>query len=39
MLIVLLDWTPYYNDMADAIGWMSGGWGQRMLLADRVLNY
>ncbi|KAJ4295344.1 hypothetical protein N0V90_007355 [Kalmusia sp. IMI 367209] len=33
------DWTPYYNDMADAIGWIYGGWGRRMQLANAALNY
>lgn len=38
MLIILLDWTPYYNDMADAVGWVYGGWGRRMQLAHMALN-
>jgi hypothetical protein len=32
------DWTPYYNDTADAIGWIYGGWGRRMQLANQALN-
>lgn len=32
------DWVPYYRDMADAAGWMYGGWGTRMQLANRALN-
>jgi hypothetical protein len=32
------DWTPYYNDMADAIGWIYGGWGRRAHLADQALS-
>ncbi|KAH7383233.1 hypothetical protein BKA66DRAFT_417944 [Pyrenochaeta sp. MPI-SDFR-AT-0127] len=32
------DWTPYHYDMADAIGWIYGGWGRRMQLADSALN-
>ncbi|KAF1977511.1 hypothetical protein BU23DRAFT_453038 [Bimuria novae-zelandiae CBS 107.79] len=32
-------WAPYYNDMADAIGWIYGGWGRRMQLANTALNY
>lgn len=32
------DWAPYYHDMADAAGWMYGGWGTRMQLAHRALN-
>ncbi|KAL6708986.1 hypothetical protein ACN47E_002113 [Coniothyrium glycines] len=27
------EWTPYHNDMADAVGWIYGGWGRRMELA------
>ncbi|KAF2793867.1 hypothetical protein K505DRAFT_349645 [Melanomma pulvis-pyrius CBS 109.77] len=33
------DWTPYYNDMADAAGWMYSGWGKRSMLAGRALGY
>lgn len=32
------DWKPYHNDMADAIGWLYGGWGRRMELANSALN-
>ncbi|KAF2690183.1 hypothetical protein K458DRAFT_413005 [Lentithecium fluviatile CBS 122367] len=32
------DWSPYYNDMADALGWVYGGWGRRMQLAHMALN-
>ncbi|KAF2449458.1 hypothetical protein P171DRAFT_193343 [Karstenula rhodostoma CBS 690.94] len=32
-------WTPYCNDMADAIGWIYGGWGRRVQLANAALNY
>ncbi|PVH99013.1 hypothetical protein DM02DRAFT_23283 [Periconia macrospinosa] len=32
------DWTPYYNDMADAVGWVYGGWGRRMELAHVALG-
>ncbi|CAI6320779.1 unnamed protein product [Periconia digitata] len=32
------DWTPYYNDMADAVGWIYGGWGRRMELAHIALG-
>jgi hypothetical protein len=32
------DWTPYYNDMADAIGWIYGGWGRRMALATAAFG-
>lgn len=31
-------WTPYHNDMADAVGWIYGGWGRRMQLANQALN-
>ncbi|KAF2830597.1 hypothetical protein CC86DRAFT_283558 [Ophiobolus disseminans] len=31
-------WKPYYNDMADAVGWIYGGWGRRMQLANQALN-
>lgn len=27
------EWAPYHNDMADAVGWIYGGWGRRMELA------
>jgi hypothetical protein len=37
--MIPVDWTPYYNDMADAIGWIYGGWGRRMQLANSALNY
>lgn len=33
-----VDWTPYYNDMADAVGWIYGGWGRRMQLANQALS-
>ncbi|KAF1998298.1 hypothetical protein P154DRAFT_262191 [Amniculicola lignicola CBS 123094] len=33
------DWTPYYNDMSDAAGWVYGGWGRRMQLANRALSH
>ncbi|KAF2243691.1 hypothetical protein BU26DRAFT_436250 [Trematosphaeria pertusa] len=33
------DWTPYYNDMADAVGWVYGGWGRRMQLAHMALDH
>ncbi|KAJ4371565.1 hypothetical protein N0V83_004784 [Neocucurbitaria cava] len=32
------DWKPYHNDMADAMGWLYGGWGRRMQLANSALN-
>ncbi|KAF2465413.1 uncharacterized protein BDR25DRAFT_306576 [Lindgomyces ingoldianus] len=32
------DWDPYYNNTADAVGWIYGGWGRRMHLANRALN-
>ncbi|KAL5118510.1 hypothetical protein ACEQ8H_003525 [Pleosporales sp. CAS-2024a] len=32
------DWTPYHNDMADAVGWIYGGWGRRMQLANQALS-
>ncbi|KAF1911199.1 hypothetical protein BDU57DRAFT_560721 [Ampelomyces quisqualis] len=32
------DWTPYHNDMADAMGWIYGGWGRRMQLANQALS-
>jgi hypothetical protein len=31
-------WTPYHNDMADAVGWIYGGYGRRMQLANAALN-
>ncbi|KAF2866925.1 hypothetical protein BDV95DRAFT_503782 [Massariosphaeria phaeospora] len=31
--------TPYHNDMADAVGWVYGGWGRRMQLAIRALGH
>ncbi|KAF2849978.1 hypothetical protein T440DRAFT_490216 [Plenodomus tracheiphilus IPT5] len=31
-------WTPYHNDMADAVGWIYGGWGRRMQLANSALS-
>ncbi|EOA91963.1 hypothetical protein ACJQWK_04050 [Exserohilum turcicum] len=31
-------WTPYHNDMADAVGWIYGGYGRRMQLADAALS-
>ncbi|CBX94372.1 hypothetical protein LEMA_P121360.1 [Plenodomus lingam JN3] len=33
-----LDWSPYHNDMADAVGWIYGGWGRRMQLANAALS-
>ncbi|KAF2642606.1 hypothetical protein P280DRAFT_269143 [Massarina eburnea CBS 473.64] len=33
------NWTPYYNDMADAVGWVYGGYGRRMMLASRALGH
>jgi hypothetical protein len=32
------DWVPYHNDMADAMGWVYGGWGRRMQLANEALG-
>ncbi|KAF2178320.1 hypothetical protein K469DRAFT_599711 [Zopfia rhizophila CBS 207.26] len=32
------DWVPYYNDMADAVGWIYGGWGRRLHLANMALS-
>jgi hypothetical protein len=32
------DWTPYHNDMSDAVGWIYGGWSNRMQLADMALS-
>jgi hypothetical protein len=32
------DWKPYHNDMADAIGWIYGGYSRRMQLASVALN-
>lgn len=32
------EWAPYHNDMADAIGWIYGGWGRRMQLANTALS-
>lgn len=32
------DWSPYYNDMADAMGWIYGGYGRRMQLAHQALG-
>ncbi|KAH3949760.1 hypothetical protein HBI24_020100 [Parastagonospora nodorum] len=32
------DWMPYHNDMADAVGWIYGGWGRRAHLADQALS-
>ncbi|KAJ4984628.1 hypothetical protein SVAN01_09884 [Stagonosporopsis vannaccii] len=32
------DWAPYYNDMADAMGWLYGGYGRRMQLAHQALS-
>ncbi|ORY13083.1 hypothetical protein BCR34DRAFT_279088 [Clohesyomyces aquaticus] len=32
------DWEPYYNDTADAVGWIYGGWGRRMQMASRALS-
>jgi hypothetical protein len=36
--IVREDWKPYHNDMADAVGWIYGGWGRRMQLAVNALG-
>lgn len=33
-----IEWTPYHNDMADAVGWIYGGWGRRMQLANSALS-
>jgi hypothetical protein len=30
-------WIPYHNDMADAVGWIYGGHGRRMQLANAAL--
>lgn len=38
MLMCMTDWRPYYNDMADAVGWIYGGWGRRMELANAALS-
>jgi len=32
------EWVPYHNDMADAVGWIYGGWGRRMELAMAALS-
>lgn len=39
LLMSLSDWTPYYNNMADAVGWIYGGWGRRMQLANMALSH
>jgi hypothetical protein len=31
-------WIPYHNDMADAVGWIYGGHGRRMQLANAALH-
>ncbi|KAI1593627.1 Pkinase domain containing protein [Pyrenophora tritici-repentis] len=31
-------WNPYHNDMADAVGWLYGGYGNRMQLANAALH-
>ncbi|RMZ67633.1 alpha beta-hydrolase [Pyrenophora seminiperda CCB06] len=31
-------WTPYHNDMADAVGWLYGGYGHRIQLANTALR-
>ncbi|KAH6633373.1 hypothetical protein C7974DRAFT_423727 [Boeremia exigua] len=31
-------WAPYHHDMADAMGWIYGGYGRRMQLAHQALN-
>lgn len=36
--IVRDDWKPYHNDMADAVGWIYGGWGRRLQLAVNALG-
>ncbi|KAF2130254.1 hypothetical protein P153DRAFT_288873 [Dothidotthia symphoricarpi CBS 119687] len=36
--LVRRDWTPYHNDMADAMGWIYGGWGRRMQLSNQALS-
>ncbi|KAF1950973.1 hypothetical protein CC80DRAFT_425757 [Byssothecium circinans] len=33
------NWTPYYNDMADAVGWIYGAHGRRMQLANMALAF
>jgi hypothetical protein len=35
---MVAEWTPYHNDMADAVGWIYGGWGRRMQLANEALH-
>lgn len=37
-LMITVDWVPYHNDMADAVGWIYGGWGRRMQLANQALS-
>ncbi|KAH8730870.1 hypothetical protein GQ44DRAFT_723109 [Phaeosphaeriaceae sp. PMI808] len=32
------DWKPYHNDMADAVGWIYGGWSRRLHLANQALS-
>lgn len=36
--LMKIDWMPYHNDMADAVGWIYGGWGRRAHLADQALS-
>jgi hypothetical protein len=38
LLTLVVDWMPYYNDMADAVGWVYGGWRRRRHLANLALN-
>jgi hypothetical protein len=39
LLTHVIDWTPYINDMADAVGWIYGGFGRRMRLAHLALSH
>ncbi|KAF2707014.1 hypothetical protein K504DRAFT_384198 [Pleomassaria siparia CBS 279.74] len=32
------DWKPYYNNIADAVGWIYGGYARRQILAERALH-
>ncbi|KAF2628677.1 hypothetical protein BU25DRAFT_29517 [Macroventuria anomochaeta] len=32
------DWSPYFHDMADAMGWVYGGWARRMQLANQAMK-
>lgn len=31
------EWKTYHNDMNDMIGWIYGGWGRRMQIANEAL--